>query len=111
MHLTEAVRYLDDLLRTREVGDFPQAMNGLQVENSGSLTRVGAAVDATGLGARGAIGAGRVTGWAPGGAWRDASALAEPSRNSSDSFGISFAPIPRRSRQFRLSASEPLVEF
>ena len=47
MHLTEAVRYLDDLLRTREVGDFPQAMNGLQVENSGSLTRVGAAVDAT----------------------------------------------------------------
>jgi dinuclear metal center YbgI/SA1388 family protein len=47
MHLTEAVRYLDDLLRTREVGDFPQAMNGLQVENSGGLTRVGAAVDAT----------------------------------------------------------------
>ncbi len=47
MHLTEAVSYLDDLLRTREVGDFPQAMNGLQVENSGGLTRIGAAVDAT----------------------------------------------------------------
>jgi putative NIF3 family GTP cyclohydrolase 1 type 2 len=47
MHLTEAVRYLDDILRTQEVGDFPQAMNGLQVENSGGLTRIGAAVDAT----------------------------------------------------------------
>lgn len=47
MHLTEAVSYLDDLLRTHEVGDFPQAMNGLQVENSGGLTRIGAAVDAT----------------------------------------------------------------
>lgn len=47
MHLAEAVRYLDTLLQTREVGDFPQAMNGLQVENSGGLTRVGAAVDAS----------------------------------------------------------------
>jgi hypothetical protein len=67
--------------------------------------------DAAALGARGAIGAGRVTGWAPGGAWRAASVFAEPSRNSSDSFGISLAPIPKRSRQFRLSVSEPLVEF
>lgn len=47
MHLAEVVRYLDTLLRTREVGDFPQAMNGLQVENSGGLTRIGAAVDAS----------------------------------------------------------------
>lgn len=47
MHLTEAVNYLDDLLRTREVGDFPQALNGLQVANSGGLSRIGAAVDAT----------------------------------------------------------------
>jgi dinuclear metal center YbgI/SA1388 family protein len=47
MHLAEAVRYLDTLLQTREVGDFPQAMNGLQVENSGGLTRIGAAVDAS----------------------------------------------------------------
>ena len=47
MHLTEAVSYLDDLLRVAEVGDYPQAMNGLQVENSGSLSRIGAAVDAT----------------------------------------------------------------
>ncbi len=47
MHLHEVVKYLDDLLRTREVGDFPQAMNGLQFENSGSISRIGAAVDAT----------------------------------------------------------------
>jgi dinuclear metal center YbgI/SA1388 family protein len=47
MHLNEVVKYLDDLLRTREVGDFPQAMNGLQFENSGSISRIGAAVDAT----------------------------------------------------------------
>jgi dinuclear metal center YbgI/SA1388 family protein len=47
MHLNEAVRYLDDLLRTREVGDYPQALNGLQVENSGGMSRIGAAVDAT----------------------------------------------------------------
>lgn len=47
MHLAEAVKYLDELLRTSEVGDFPQAMNGLQVENSGGLTRIGAAVDAS----------------------------------------------------------------
>jgi len=47
MHLTEAVKFLDDLLHTEEVGDFPQALNGLQVSNSGSLSRIGAAVDAS----------------------------------------------------------------
>lgn len=47
MHLADAVKYLDEILSTREVGDFPQALNGLQVENSGGLTRIGAAVDAT----------------------------------------------------------------
>jgi dinuclear metal center YbgI/SA1388 family protein len=47
MHLNEAAHYLDDLLRIREIGDYPQAMNGLQVENSGSISRIGAAVDAT----------------------------------------------------------------
>lgn len=47
MHLNEAARYLDDLLRITEIGDYPQAMNGLQVENSGSISRIGAAVDAT----------------------------------------------------------------
>ena len=47
MHLNEAARYLDDLLRVPEIGDYPQAMNGLQVENSGSISRIGAAVVAT----------------------------------------------------------------
>lgn len=47
MHLNEAACYLDELLRVPEIGDYPQAMNGLQVENSGSISRVGAAVDAT----------------------------------------------------------------
>lgn len=47
MHLNEAARYLDDLLRIPEIGDYPQAMNGLQVENSGGISRIGAAVDAT----------------------------------------------------------------
>jgi len=47
MHLNEAAHYLDDLLHIREIGDYPQAMNGLQVENSGSISRIGAAVDAT----------------------------------------------------------------
>jgi hypothetical protein len=70
---------------------------------------------ADGLGARGAIGAGFVTGCAPRGACAaedpPGCAFTDPSRNSSDSFGISFAPMPRRSRQFRLSGPEPLVEF
>lgn len=56
---------------------------------------------------RGAIGAGRETG---------CGAAAGPFRlggtrsglNSSDSLGISFAPMPRRSRQLRFSFAEPL---
>ena len=47
MHLNEAAQYLDDLLRVPEINDYPQAMNGLQVENSGSISRIGAAVDAS----------------------------------------------------------------
>lgn len=37
--------YLDDLLRTREVPDYPGALNGLQFEHRGPVHRVGAAVD------------------------------------------------------------------
>jgi dinuclear metal center YbgI/SA1388 family protein len=47
MHLNDAVNYLNDLLRVDATGDFPQALNGLQVESSGSISRIGAAVDAT----------------------------------------------------------------
>jgi dinuclear metal center YbgI/SA1388 family protein len=45
VRLAEIVRYLDDYLRVREVSDYPDALNGLQVENAGEVTRIGAAVD------------------------------------------------------------------
>jgi len=46
MHLHEMVSYLDELLGIPGFRDYPNALNGLQVENSGSLSRIGAAVDA-----------------------------------------------------------------
>lgn len=46
--LPELVRYLDGFLRVREITDYPNALNGLQLENgTGRVTRFGAAVDAT----------------------------------------------------------------
>jgi hypothetical protein len=36
------------LLRVVEIEDYPHALNGLQIENSGEVTRIGAAVDASG---------------------------------------------------------------
>lgn len=45
--LLAIVRHCDALLRTREVGDYDGAVNGLQVENSGTVTRIAAAVDAS----------------------------------------------------------------
>lgn len=44
--LTDVLRFLDDRSRRREVADFPGAENGLQLENNGQVTRLGAAVDA-----------------------------------------------------------------
>lgn len=41
------VRYCDRLLRTGQIGDYDGAVNGLQVENSGTVTRIAAAVDAS----------------------------------------------------------------
>jgi dinuclear metal center YbgI/SA1388 family protein len=41
----EVVDYLDGLLQTASVPDFPNAVNGLQLENSGSVSRVAACVD------------------------------------------------------------------
>ncbi|MEM8549433.1 MAG: Nif3-like dinuclear metal center hexameric protein [Verrucomicrobiota bacterium] len=38
--------FCDERTRIGEVADFPPAMNGLQVANSGSVTKIGAAVDA-----------------------------------------------------------------
>ena len=45
--LSQVVSYADDHLRIREIGDWPNALNGLQVENSGTVTKIGAAVDAS----------------------------------------------------------------
>ncbi len=46
--LTGIVRYCDDLLRIREIADYPNAVNGLQLENAGGVTKIAAAVDACG---------------------------------------------------------------
>jgi dinuclear metal center YbgI/SA1388 family protein len=45
--LAEIVSYCDRLLRTTEVGDYEGAANGLQVENSGRVGKIAAAVDAS----------------------------------------------------------------
>jgi dinuclear metal center YbgI/SA1388 family protein len=37
--------YLDELLRTREIPDYPPALNGVQLENRGEIVKVAAAVD------------------------------------------------------------------
>ncbi|UCG86252.1 MAG: Nif3-like dinuclear metal center hexameric protein [Gemmatimonadota bacterium] len=44
--LRRLTRYLDDYLGIVQVPDRPEALNGLQVENSGVVNRVAAAVDA-----------------------------------------------------------------
>jgi dinuclear metal center YbgI/SA1388 family protein len=45
--LADIVAYCDRNLRTAEIGDYDGATNGLQVENSGLVTRIVAAVDAS----------------------------------------------------------------
>jgi dinuclear metal center YbgI/SA1388 family protein len=45
--LVEIVKYCNRVLRTSEITDYDGAFNGLQVENSGHVTRLAAAVDAT----------------------------------------------------------------
>lgn len=47
VHLSEVVAYLDGYLRVKEVPDDANALNGLQVENSGTIERIVAAVDAS----------------------------------------------------------------
>jgi dinuclear metal center YbgI/SA1388 family protein len=47
LSLTEIVRYADDYLRIAEIDDWPNALNGLQIENSGTVTKIGATVDAS----------------------------------------------------------------
>jgi dinuclear metal center YbgI/SA1388 family protein len=45
--LNQLVDYCHDLLRIGEIADWQNALNGLQIENSGAVTKIGAAVDAS----------------------------------------------------------------
>jgi len=45
--LEDIVKFLDLYLDTDSIQDYPGAVNGLQIENSGTITRVVAAVDAS----------------------------------------------------------------
>jgi dinuclear metal center YbgI/SA1388 family protein len=53
--LADIVRYCDRVLRTDDINDYSGAVNGLQVENRGRVTRIAAAVDATAATVRFAI--------------------------------------------------------
>jgi dinuclear metal center YbgI/SA1388 family protein len=56
--LGDIAAYLDDLLRTSEVPDYRGALNGIQVEHVGPVTRCAVAVDASSRTIEGAIGQG-----------------------------------------------------
>ena len=43
--LSEIVDYANDFLRTEEIEDWPNALNGLQIESSGKVTKIAASVD------------------------------------------------------------------
>ena len=45
--LAAIVKHCDQILRARETGDYDGAVNGLQMENSGVITRIAATVDAS----------------------------------------------------------------
>lgn len=45
--LAAITKHCDRILRTAEIGDYDGAANGLQVENSGGITRIAATVDAS----------------------------------------------------------------
>ncbi|HEY0674367.1 MAG TPA: Nif3-like dinuclear metal center hexameric protein [Longimicrobiales bacterium] len=47
MNTSDIVAYLDEYLALAETPDYAGALNGLQVENSGRVTRLAAAVDAS----------------------------------------------------------------
>jgi dinuclear metal center YbgI/SA1388 family protein len=46
VHLHDIVSFCDTATRRTEVADFPGANNGLQIQNNGKVTKIGAAVDA-----------------------------------------------------------------
>jgi putative NIF3 family GTP cyclohydrolase 1 type 2 len=47
--LADVIDHLDALLDHASIGDYPGAKNGLQLENSGEVTRIATAVDANAL--------------------------------------------------------------
>lgn len=47
MNLFELASYIDELLEVGRVPDYPTALNGLQVQNKGEVSKIAAAVDAT----------------------------------------------------------------
>jgi dinuclear metal center YbgI/SA1388 family protein len=47
-NLSVIAAHLDELLRTREIPDYPPALNGVQLENRGEIVKVAAAVDFSG---------------------------------------------------------------
>lgn len=53
--LLSLARYLDDLLGTDACPDYPNALNGLQLANSGTVTKVAAAVDFSSLAVTSAV--------------------------------------------------------
>ena len=57
-HLADVARHLDDLLRVRDIPDYPNAINGVQVNHRGPVTRIATAVDASAAAIRGASDAG-----------------------------------------------------
>ncbi len=57
--LAAVVAYLDEHLSVKEIADYPGALNGLQLENDGTVTRFCAAVDASLTTVRAAAHAGR----------------------------------------------------
>src|SRR5438477_13213121 len=42
---TDIAEYADEYLRLSQIEDWPNALNGLQLENSGTVTKIAAAVD------------------------------------------------------------------
>jgi dinuclear metal center YbgI/SA1388 family protein len=56
--LGQIAEYLDTLLEIHDTPDYPPALNGLQLENSGRVSRVAAAVDFSSAAVAGAIEAG-----------------------------------------------------
>jgi len=44
--LSDITNHLSELLSIQTIGDYPQALNGLHLENNGCVTRIAAAVDA-----------------------------------------------------------------